>query len=49
MRQSWELPYVTAMTAAAIMIGVGLTFKPDTTIATWAKTEALRRKKAGEI
>lgn len=37
------------MTTAAVMIAVGLTFKPDTTIATWAKTEAIRRKKAGEI
>ncbi len=37
------------MVTAFLMVSVGLTFKPDTTIATWAKTEALRRKKAGEI
>ena len=37
------------MVSAAVLITVGLTFKPDTTIGTWAKTEALRRKKAGEI
>lgn len=48
-KQSWETPYVVTMVSAAVLITMGLTFKPDTTIGTWAKTEALRRKKAGEI
>lgn len=48
-KQSWETPYVVTMVTAFLMVSVGLTFKPDTTISTWAKTEALRRKKAGEI
>lgn len=48
-KQSWETPYVVTMVTAFIVVSIGLTFKPDTTINTWAKTEALRRKKAGEI
>ena len=48
-KQSWETPYVVTMMTAFFMCAVGLSFKPDTTIGTWAKTEALRRKKAGEI
>ena len=48
-KQSWETPYVVTMVTAFVVVSIGLTFKPDTTISTWAKTEALRRKRDGEI
>lgn len=48
-RQSWEIPFVATMTTGAILTAIGLLFKPDTNIDTWAKKEALRRKAAGEI
>ena len=49
MKQSWETPYVVTMVTAAVMVTIGLTFKPETGISAWAKEEALRRKAAGEI
>ena len=48
-KQSWETPYVVTMVTAAVMVTIGLNFKPETGINAWAKEEALRRKAAGEI
>ena len=48
-KQSWETPYVVTMVTAAVMVTIGLNFKPETGINAWAKEEALRRKAVGEI
>ncbi|GBG71051.1 hypothetical protein CBR_g8350 [Chara braunii] len=46
--EDWELPYYASFVAATVMLTVGLSAKPDTTLTTWARQEALRRMSAAE-
>ena len=42
--ESWELPWYFTLTTATLMLTVGLASKPDRTVNTWAKKEAMVRR-----
>ncbi|KAF6158637.1 hypothetical protein GIB67_040151 [Kingdonia uniflora] len=41
--EDWELPYYLTGFLTVVILGVGLTAKPDMTIETWAHEKALER------
>eukprot|EP00850_Spirogloea_muscicola_P000935 SM000003S11180 [mRNA] locus=s3:1435899:1438386:+ [translate_table: standard] len=41
--EDWEAPYYATAAATVVLLAVGLTAKPDTSITKWARAEALRR------
>ncbi|CAI5465147.1 unnamed protein product [Closterium sp. Yama58-4] len=46
--EDWEAPYYLTMGAAAVILTVGLTAKPDTSLHGWAREEAKRRMQEEE-
>jgi hypothetical protein len=46
--EDWELIWYVGMGASFIYAAVGLYYKPDCKINTWARAEAMRRKAAME-
>lgn len=44
----WEVPYIGTLVIAGLMLGFGLNSRPDTSITTWAREEALARQMAAE-
>ena len=46
--EDWEAPYYLTMAATVVILGVGLTAKPDTSLEGWAREEAQRRMAAEE-
>ena len=48
MWEDWEAPYYLTMAATVVILGVGLTAKPDTSLEGWAREEAQRRLAAEE-
>lgn len=47
-REAWEGLYYGFMTAATLLVTVGLWFKPNTKIKTWARDEAEVRNEMAE-
>jgi hypothetical protein len=43
----WEAPYYLAMGAAALLLTLGLTYKPDTRVRSWARDELREAEKVG--
>eukprot|EP00270_Netrium_digitus_P008477 TRINITY_DN2538_c0_g1_i1.p1 TRINITY_DN2538_c0_g1~~TRINITY_DN2538_c0_g1_i1.p1 ORF type:complete len:114 (+),score=5.83 TRINITY_DN2538_c0_g1_i1:76-417(+) len=41
--EDWELPYYATMVTTAVLLGLGLSAKPDTSITGWAREQALLR------
>jgi len=46
--EDWEGLWYGGMVVAGVFLAGGLYFKPDSTVQTWARWEALRRKRAME-
>jgi hypothetical protein len=46
--EDWELPYYITGVLSVVILGVGLTAKPDTTIETWAHKKAVERMEQKE-
>jgi hypothetical protein len=40
--EGWEYIYCIGMTVSFVTLGVGLYFKPETSLAAWAKNEVLK-------
>lgn len=44
----WEAPFYLTMFTATVMLSVGLNLRPDSSVKTWAREEALARMAARE-
>ena len=44
--EDWEMPWYFTLVAATVMLGVGLSAKPDTSLVNWAHKEAAKRLEA---
>jgi len=44
--EAWELPWVLGFGCAAIILGVGLNLKPNTSIEDWAVQQAMAKRAA---
>jgi len=45
-REAWEIPYMVAAGSSILILGVGLTYKPKTSIKVWALDQV--KKQRGE-
>lgn len=44
--ESWEIPWYTAIGATALLLGIGLPARPDSSQVSWAHKQALKELKA---